>query len=456
MDAKIDEEWMERLRQLPDGPVRDRMRTQLVDYIAERKRTDWEPYPWQVCPGEVPAMGAWALMGGRGTGKTDAGSQYVLRHVAGPPCDTRLPGGHRLGIVAPTLGDAVESAVNGPSGIRGYDPRVRLSSSAGGTHVLFHGGATAKLFGANSPDAVERLRSGGNRCLYWIEEAAAMRYLDEVLAHSAMGLRMGDNPHYVVTTTPKPRKAIIDLAESPTTLVTRGRTLEAYHLPPAMRKALVEKYGGTHLGRQELDGEILTEVRGALITRAQMDASRVPKAPDLDLTVVAVDPNGTETGDEFGIVVMGRGGTDRHVYVLADHTTHLTGRDAALRAWNVWGEYDADVLVLEENYGKAWLRQVMIDTWREYSRTQTAPPVKLVNAIKGKALRAEPTALRWEQGRVHLVDCMDELETQWATWVPVESKGSPDRVDAMVHGEAYLRGKERGTTALAVPVGRLR
>lgn len=295
-----------------------------------------------------------------------------------------------------------------------------------------------------------------------------MRYLDEAIAHSRMGLRIGKRPHYIITTTPKPRAAIIRIAESPKTLVSRGKTAEAYHLPPETRESLIEEYGGTHLGRQELDGEILTEIKGAMVTRAVMDSSRVASAPALDLTVVAVDPNGTGERDEFGIAVMGRGAADRHAYVLADWSTQDTGLSAARRAWQAFDEHDADVMVYEDVFGKAWLTQVLTDAWNERYKdpdgnwsadwpehVRLPPPMKTVKCGSGKSLRAQPCAVRWEQGRVHLVGTHDALETQWATWVPQETKDSPDRVDAMVHGEAYIRGRDKRSGSVAIPQGRL-
>lgn len=394
-------------------------------------------------------MGAWVLGGGRGVGKTDAGARYILDHVAGPPCDPRIPGGHRVSIIAPTLGDAVESAITGPSGLKTHDPRVRLTSGHGGTHVVFPNGSRAKVFGAHTSNDIERLRSGGNRCCVWLEEAAAMRYLDAVITHSKMGLRIGPRPHYVVTTTPKPRAEIIRLWNDPKTLLTKGRTMDAYHLPPETREALWDEYGGTALGRQELEGEILSETPGALVSRETMDRSRVPEAPEMSAVVIGFDPNGTGTGDESGIVGMGRSG-DGDMYVLADVSSKATGRDAANRAWALFDDLDADVMVVEKNFGQAWLIDVLTDAWRE-THDDPIAPIKPVNAGSGKALRAAPMAMRWEQGRVHIVGTLDKLESQLATWVPTESPDSPDRIDAAAHAFAFLRGKEKQHARISLP-----
>jgi phage terminase large subunit-like protein len=442
------EEIAARLEKLPPAALAA-VRDQLAAKVQERRYNLWQPYPWQVCPGEVPAMGAWVLGGGRGVGKTDAGARYILDHVAGPPCDQRITGGHRIAIIAPTLGDASESAISGPSGLQTHDPRVKVTTSHGGTHVIFPNGSRGKVFGAHTKADIERLRSGGNRCCVWLEEAAAMRYLDAVITHSKMGLRIGPRPHYVVTTTPKPRAEIIKLWDSPKTLLTKGRTLDAYHLPPEMRQELLDEYGGTNLGRQELDGEILTDVRGALVSRVHLDRSRVPEAPDLNLIAIGFDPNGTGTGDECGIVAVGRG-TDGDAYVLADASTKSTGRDAALRAWALFDDLEADVLVVEDNFAKSWLRQVLVDAWKE-THDDENPPMKTVNAGQGKALRAQPMAMRFEQSRVHIVGTLDRLEAQFATWVPAETPDSPDRIDAAVHAFAYIRGKEKSRAKISTP-----
>lgn len=438
-----------RLEALPPAALAA-VRDQLAAKVQKRRWELFEPYPWQVCPGEVPAMGAWVLGAGRGCGKSAAGSRYVLEHVYGPPCDPRIPGGHRVSIIGPTLGDAIESFITGPSGLQVHDPRVRLRQSAGGTHVIFHNGAQAKVFGANTRNDIERLRSGGNRCLVALEEAAAMRYLDEVLIHSRMGLRIGPRPHSVVTSTPKPRDGIIKLWNDPKTLLTKGKTMEAWNLPRETRDALWAEYGGTTMGRQELEGEILTDVVGALVSRAVLDRSRVPEAPDMNLVVVGFDPNGTGSGDLTGIVAAGRG-VDGESYVLADASTKATGREAALRGWQLFDDLDADVMVVEKNFGQSWLLQVMRDAWTELHPGETAIPLKEVSAGIGKSLRAQPHAMRWEQGRVHMVGCLDELENQWATWVPTETPDSPDRIDACVHALAYLRGKEKSRVRIGLP-----
>lgn len=442
-----EEEIRQRLANLPPHALAA-LRDKLQDRIQATRWSTWIGYPWQSPPAPVPPMGAWVLGAGRGCGKSAAGSRYVLEHIYGPPCDTRLPGGHRISIIAPTLGDALESFITGPSGLQVHDPRVKVSSGVGGTKVTFHNGAMGKVFGAHTKADIERLRSGGNRCLVALEEAAAMRYLDDVLTHSKMGLRIGPCPHYVVTSTPKPRAAIIKLWNDPKTVLTKGRTMDAFHLPPETRAALWEEYGGTTIGRQELEGEILGDTPGALVSRGTLDAGRVPEPPDLNLIAVGFDPNGSGTGDESGIVAVGRG-TDGDGYILADASSRATGREAALRAWALFDDVNADVLVVEENFGKSWLRQVVADAWGEHHEGD--PPIKYVNAGTGKTLRAQPMAMRLEQQRLHIVGTLDKLEDQLATWVQAESTESPDRIDAAVHAFAFIRTKEKAKARILLP-----
>lgn len=413
----------------------------LADEVWRRRRALWQPYPWQVPPGAPATQGAWLMLGGRGTGKTDGAARYVVDHVHGPPCDPRVKGGHRIAIVAPTLGDAVESCVTGPSGLQAHDPTVVLRGGTGGTYVRWPGGAEGKLFGAHTPEDVNRLRAGGNRCLVWMEEAAAMRYLADALTHSRLGLRVGGRPHYVMSTTPRPRPEVQALLRDPSVLVTRGRTRDAVHLDETVRAAYERLYAGTRLGRQELDGEVLADVEGALWTLGLIDAGRVPQVErgDLARVTVAIDPAATsaESSDETGIVVVGAsdrktcpvcGPTDGtpHLFVLQDVSGRYSPDGWARRAVAAYDEWEADEVVAETNNGGEMVGAVL----RTVSR---AARYRAVTASRGKRTRAEPIAALYEQGKAHHVGAFPRLEDQMTTWVPGESD-SPDRMDAMVWG----------------------
>lgn len=409
----------------------------------------WKPYPWQVPPESVPTLGWWLQLGGRGTGKTDGCARYMVEHVNGPPCDPRLRGGHRMAIIAPTQGDAVEACVNGPSGLRAHDPRVVLRTTVGGTFARWPNGAEAKLFGSHTPDDVERLRAGGNRCLVWMEEVAAQRRLKEAITHSEMGLRLGTNPHYIGSTTPKPRTELIELTRSDKVTVTRGRTRDAIHLPQEQRDHLIAKYAGTRTEAQELDGILLEDIEGAMWSRTGLDNARVGARPPLASVVVAMDPAATshDESDEMGIIVAGRGTTyipDRngfarqHGYALDDLSGRMPPIEAARRAIRAYHEYRADAIVAEVNNGGDWIGTVVrqIDPTVNY---------RTVTASRGKVTRAEPVAALTDQGSAHIVGSLPELEEQLVTWVPGDS--SPDRLDAYVWALTHLMLAPAGNLA---------
>lgn len=422
---------------------------QLADRLWRKRWDRWTPYPWQVPPDEVPTLGWWLQLGGRGTGKTDGCARYMVAHVNGPPCDPRLPGGHRMAIIAPTQGDAAEACVNGPSGLKAHDPRVYLRQTVGGTIARWPSGAEAKLFGAHTPDDVERLRAGGNRCLVWMEEVAAQRRLKDAITHSEMGLRIGPNPHYIGSTTPKPRKELVALKANPKVIVTQGRTRDAIHLPAEMRAHLIAKYAGTRIEKQELDGVLIEEIEGALWSMAGLDAARVGAVPPLSSVVVAMDPAATSTdeADEMGIIVAGRGAAyipDRngfqrqHGYALDDLSGRMPPVEAARRAIRAYHEHRADAIVAEVNNGGEWIGTVVrqIDPTVNY---------RTVTASRGKATRAEPVAALTEQGSAHIVGSLPDLEEQLTTWVPGDS--SPDRLDAYVWAMTHLMLAPAGNLA---------
>jgi phage terminase large subunit-like protein len=415
-------------------PELELLEQELRARLWQKRWNKWTPYPWQVPPDEIPTMGWWLQLGGRGTGKTDGCARYMVEHVNGPACDPRLRGGHRMAIVAPTQGDAVEACVNGPSGLKAHDPRVVLRTTTGGTFVKWPSGAEAKLFGAHGPDDIERLRAGGNRCLVWMEEAAAQRRLKEAITHSEMGLRIGPNPHYIASTTPKPRTEIIELTQRADVIMTKGRTRDAIHLPQDMRNFLVQKYAGTRLEKQELDGDLLTDIEGALWNRTRLDATRVGAAPPMVRIVIAIDPaaKGGDESDEMGIVVAGLGQSyipdrngfpRRHGYILDDLSGRMSPEECMRKAAEAYHAWKADLVVAEVNNGGDWIGLAM---------KQTDPTVNYdtVNATRGKATRAEPVAAIFDQLAAHIVTSLPELEEQLVTWVPGDE--SPDRLDAMV------------------------
>lgn len=431
---------------------------------------------WTPLPHQIPPPGnfyGWAMIAGRGAGKTDACAEYVTRHVKGPPC---LPGPvpHWIGIIAPTLGDAATACVEGPSGILAHDPTARGPISApGGSVVRWANGSQAKLFGTDSPGDVERLRAGGNTCLIWAEELAAWRHLDAAWDQMRFGLRSGPRPHWIASTTPKPKPLIKKLiaGEVANTVLTTATTYDNPHLPEHIRQALEESYGGTQLGQQELLGLIMDEDENALWTRAMLDATRVQPAevPELTRISVGVDPSGG--AGEQGIVVVGKSGLllpggelsaeeilrsgqaatssamtemlirqargahergavrpQHHGYVLDDRSCRLSPDQWGKRAVQAAVDWEADEILAETNYGGA----MCVATLRTAAEALGVDiPIRTVTATRGKQVRAQPVAALTAQGRWHMAGVFPELEQQLVTWYP-EIGWSPDRYDAMV------------------------
>jgi len=396
----------------------------------------WTPLPHQIPP--AGNWGGWALVAGRGSGKTDACAAYIDAHVNGPPCLSG-PVPHWIGIIAPTLGDAATSCYAGPSGIRAHSPGAKLTNGPGGLTVKWPNGSEAKLFGAHTPEDVERLRSGGNRCAAWLEELAAWRYLEDAWDHMRFGLRVGPRPHWIASTTPKPKPLIKKLTkgEIQNVVLTTASTFDNPHLEQHIRDALEETYGGTQLGQQELMGLVMEQDENALWTRSMLDAARVrpDDRPDLVRIAVGVDPSGG--AGEQGIVVVGKSGLilpgdggrpQHHGYVLDDRTCKLSPDGWGRRAVQAAIDWEADELTVEVNYGGA-MAVAVLRTAADALGVNI--PIRTVTATRGKAVRAQPVAALTAQGRWHHAGVFPELEEQLVTWYP-EIGWSPDRLDAMV------------------------
>jgi len=392
---------------------------------AEARRV-WEPMPHQIPP-TGDGWQVWMLEGGRGSGKTDGAAHYLDEHVNGPPCISGYPGGHRPAIIAPTLGDALEACVNGPSGLRAHNRAIRLVQGVGGTHVRWPNGVEGKLFGAFTPEDVERLRAGGNRCIVWAEELAAWVRLAECWDQMQFGLRLGPRPHVVVSTTPKPRRKYIEIRSDAGTVRTGASTYANPHLAEVALDKYRKAYEGTRLGRQELNAEILTDVPGALWTWGMLEGRR--EAPDLARCVVGVDPSGGKDpeNDEQGIIVGGKG-IDGHGYIVADRSCKLSPDGWGRRAVQAYIDFQADAIVVERNFGGDMAEAVVKAAAAAMGVTVK---VVMVTASRGKALRAQPVAALYEQGKVHHTEVFEALEEQMTTWTP-ESGSSPDRLDAAV------------------------
>ena len=452
--------------------------------MATSRHARWVPRPHQVPPDPAGEWDVWLLLAGRGAGKTDACAHEMDRHAEGPPCFPGLAGGHRMSIIAPTLGDASDACVHGPSGLMAHNPAVVERTRKGGTFVTWPNGAEAKLFGAYTRQDVERLRAGGNRCFVWVEELAAWRYLRASWNHMMLGLRLGSHPRVIASTTPKNRPHLRKIVDAPTTVVSTATTDDNPHLDDRVKARLHGLYDGTRLGRQELAGELLGDVEGALWTDELLEEHRrsPDEAPRMRRIVVAVDPSWGTTNDECGIVVAGVG-WDGHGYVLSDRSLRGGPRMWAEAAASAYWSFEADKLVAEGNFQGEQVRLAMA----QVEHPEGVPAFDLVNASRGKQLRAEPVVMLYEQGRVHHVGRLALLEHQMTTWVPTEppdddrddepgsvitaagategesesdddevlpSSFSPDRVDALVFAVTELMLGTEGVARLHRPSAR--
>ena len=363
----------------------------------------------------------WLMLGGRGAGKTRAGAEWV-RAFAG---NTGAPA--RIALVAETLVDARSIMVEGVSGLLAvHPPGARPLYEPSKRQVTWANGAVAQLFSADDPESLR----GPQFSAAWCDELCKWRRPDEAWDTLQFALRLGQRPRQVVTTTPRPTKLLKALLADPLTAVTRVSThANAAYLAPSFLEAIVGRYRGTRLGRQELDAEILEDRIDALWPRELIERARVRTAPELRRIVVAVDPPAASgpTAGACGIVVAGVSEEGRG-YVLAD----LTREQASPLAWaaavvRAYWRYQADRVVAEVNQGGELVETVI-------RQLDPSVPVRALRAMRGKFLRAEPVAALYEQGRVSHVGALPELEDEMADFGPDGLSGgaSPDRVDALV------------------------
>lgn len=379
-------------------------------------------------PEQLPPDGdwrTWYIRGGRGSGKTRTGAETLASWVLeNPPGD--------WAIIAPTYGDARDTCVEGPeSGLLAVlgDAVEAWNRSLGELRVV--NGARIHIDGAD--DGALRIQ-GKNLRGAWCDEVGLWRQWRRAWEESiAFAVRI-DPARIIATGTPKGRSGIPPLLiGDPAVPVTRMRTIDnARNLSAPMLKALRERYEGTRLGRQELEGEILDDVEGALWSWDLIEGNRIEERPEgltdpggLSRVVVAVDPaiSNSEESDETGIVVAG---IDRHGegYVLADHSLKASPKGWADRAIAAYHDEMGDRIIAEKNQGGDMVEATL------HSVDPTVP-VKLVWASRGKRTRAEPIAALYEQGKIHHVGAFPDLESQMTSWTP-DDPDSPDRLDALV------------------------
>jgi phage terminase large subunit-like protein len=382
---------------------------------------------------QLPPPGPWVtwlILAGRGAGKTRTGAETVRQWTQ------RYSS---VNLIGATAADVRDVMVLGESGLLACcRPSERPTYARSARRLTWPNGAVSLLFSAEEPD---RLR-GEQHMKLWCDELAAWRRPD-TYDQAMLGLRLGDQPQVVVTTTPRPIKIIKDLIADPNAVVTRGVTFEnSDFLARAFVKRIAERYAGNRLGRQEIFAEILEETPGALWTRELIERGRVSGAAaprEFREIVVAVDPPATSgaRADECGIVVVGRA-ENGDIYVIADLTSQGdTPAGWSARVVAAYRRHRANRIVAESNNGG----EMVADVLRQCDANL---PVRLVTATRGKFLRAEPVAAAYERGLVHHIGVFAKLEDQLCALTPdfdARSAGySPDRADALVWAVADLTG----------------
>jgi phage terminase large subunit-like protein len=381
------------------------------------------------------------LRGGRGSGKTKSGSEITTKVTKIVP---------RIILIASTGPDLRDTMVEGVSGILACSPPgERPVWEPSKKRLTWPNGCIGQGFSAEEPDRLRGPQSG----FVWGDEPGHWDLVEDVWSNMLFGLRLkGKNnlpPKVIATSTPKPTKWMKALVKAKDTI---DRTVSTYanmsNLAPTFRKTVLEKYEGTRLGRQELYGELLEDVEGALWNWDMIHW--VEEAPALLRIVVAVDPAGTanKKSDETGIIVLGIG-HDKKVYVLADLTGKYSPSGWANKVLDAVDDYSADAIVVEKNFGEDMVNYVL-DT--EADRRKDMVKVIGVRSRRGKDIRAEPVVALYEKQRVlHVGQRGDlaKLEEEQTMWVPGEG-ASPNRVDALVHGITEV-GKGAQASAFASP-----
>ncbi len=361
----------------------------------------------------------WLFLGGRGAGKTRAGSEWIAAQV-------RARKARRIGLIGATARDARQVMVEGESGLLSVCEGAQFWPST--DLVRFPCGAEARLLSAAEPDS---FRGHQFDCV-WGDEFAKWRDPQGALDMALMALRLGQAPRMLLTTTPRAIAALKALLAQDGVVVTHSATDEnEANLADGFVAYLDARYGGTRLGRQELGGELIEDNDRALWKRSWIEAARVRAAPELARIVVAVDPPAGMTGDACGLVVAGRD-SQGEGFVLADRSMGgLSPAGWAARAVAAYEAFEADAIIAEANQGGEMVRSVLMQAGGNL-------PVRLVHAVRGKTVRAAPAAALYERGRIHHVGVLPELEDQMCQYDGTQ--GSPDRMDALVWALADLFG----------------
>lgn len=414
------------------------------DLVRQRRLLDRLPHgvlramedhwPLWAHPGQLAPPGdwrVWLIRAGRGFGKTRAGAEWVSEIAR------QSPNG-RIALVGATVEDVRRVMIEGESGLIAVarsDESIDYRRGAG--EVAFASGAVAAVFSAEAPD---KLR-GPEHCAAWCDELGKWRYGDAAWDNLMPTMRVGEHPRVLVTTTPRPTMLMQRVMRQAGMVETCGRTHDNPHLPASFVAAMEGLYGGTHLGRQEIDGELIEGVIGALWSRSWIERCRVHACPETVRVVVAVDPPASAGGDACGIVAVALGADERG-YVLADASVAGLSPEGWARAVAACAlRVGADRVVAEKNQGGDMVGHVL-------RAADATLPLTLVHASRGKVARAEPVAALYESGKVSHVGVFQALEDELCGLVVgggYQGPGrSPDRADALVWGLSELMIRRPG------------
>ena len=409
--------------------------------LAERLALDGD-WPNWAHPGQTPEDGdwrVWVLLAGRGFGKTRAGSEWVSDFARTNP-------GSAIALVGANPDEARAVMVEGRSGLLAvarHEEREGMRWEPSRKRLTFASGAQAFVYSAANPESLR----GPEHHLAWCGELAKWRRGQAAWDNLRLGLRLGDRPRALVTTTPRPVPVLKRLLGLEGTVLSGGASRSNPHLPDDFIAAVESAHKGTRFGRQELEGALLDDVEGALWTRDLIERSRIP-AGDTSCrrVVVGIDPPASQAGT-CGIVVCAMG-ADGIAMVLADCSEGGLSPEGwarkAARAAEAWG---AQRVIAEKNNGGEMVAAVL-------RGADSGLPVTLVHAKDGKEARAEPVAILFETGKAKFAGAFPELEDELAGFTAAGWRGegaSPDRADAMIWAMTELAVKpQRGEPRVRV------
>jgi phage terminase large subunit-like protein len=425
----------------------------LLELSSEQLQETLYHWPAWARSEQLPPPGdwrTWLILAGRGWGKTRTGAEYI-RSLA------ESERGLRFALVGRTAADVRDTMVEGESGILATArPDFKPQYEPSKRRITWPDGTMATCFAADEPNQLR----GPQHHHGWADETAAWRY-PETWDNLQLGLRLGNHPTCVVTTTPRPTSLIRSIAKNPSSIVKGGSTYDnAENLAQGFLDELRARYEHTRLGRQELFAEILDDAPGALWSRKWFDeaAFRVRSAPVLRRIVIAIDPATTSRpdSDETGITVQGvfGVGNQAHGYLLEDLSGIYSPLDWARVAVNAYRSYKANKIIAETNQGGEMVEATI-------KSVDSGVHVESVHHFRGKDVRAEPVAALYEQRRIHHVGSFGKLEDQLCQWTPVSGEDSPDRMDATVIGFTELMlgaqaGRSPVTGGFRVPESKAR